>query len=316
MKGTALLLTLAVMSWQAMGSEIDSFTPRESVQLKDSLEIMNQKTNEGLKIAMDKANQKNHGQDSCDSKMLVKQVFKSLGKGILISPIETTANQLGPDYVTQVKRKDSMYKSLKFFESMPLYLYGLGGTISINGYTVGADKFGHFFHEGYFYMQRIQDGKGLDGAFAWGEFTERSYYGLATTGVYSHGDLMANFNGLRFWQALTEEGQQPDQLGLDEQAYFRCENGKWAQIRTFDWTDYIDGGWDEAINACDFIKKREKSILTDIEATIGKMTSAKNTTVPLDPSECTELVQKYGEYAPHVLDDTCIAAAVEDISSK
>lgn len=52
----------------------------------------------------------------------------------------------------------------------------------------------------------------LEQALEFGSTQDKTYYGYDITGVFSHADLVANFNGLRFWLALTPNGE----LGLND----------------------------------------------------------------------------------------------------
>src|SRR5260370_19081125 len=41
-------------------------------------------------------------------------------------------------------------------------------------------------------------------AVRWGQKSERTFFGTLVAGVYSNGDLVANYVGLRFYEALTQ----------------------------------------------------------------------------------------------------------------
>lgn len=305
----------------SFSSEIDSFTLREKVLLKDGLEEMNRLTNMGIDQAIKKANrrdadegaEKDKGMETynvvpggCDAKRMRKSIFKTLAKGALWSKIETKANRLGPDYAVQVKRSESIYKSFNMFESIPLFTYGLGKTVEINGVSVGSDKFGHFFHEGWSYFERINQGEDLKAALDFGDMTERTYFGLPATGVYSYGDLVANFNGLRFWGALIEGDQIPDPLGSEIAPYVRCEGSKWIKTRDFNWSEYIDFGWDEAINCSQYLPAKEEQVLGEIEQRVSELETIENAVCPIVPSYCKDLQLKYGaEISSSILHPNC-----------
>lgn len=322
MKATHWVICAAILSsLNSFSSEIDSFTLREKVSLKDGLEEMNRLTNLGMDLAIKMSNrgkaQENEVKNEemmtydvvpggCNALKLRKNIFNTLAKGALWSKIEMKANHLGEDYAVRVSRTESIYKSLTFFESIPLFTYGLGKTLEINGVSVGSDKFGHFFHEGWSYFERVNKGENLKVAFDFGDMTEKTYYGLAATGVYSYGDLVANFNGLRFWSALVEGDQITDPVGAEIAPYVRCQDGEWVKTRDFDWNEYVDFGWDEAVNCSTYLPEKEEEIKAEISQRVGEMAKAQNVACPLVPSYCQELQTKYGaEISAAILHPNC-----------
>ena len=85
-------------------------------------------------------------------------------------------------------------------------------TVRLYGVEMGIDKLEHFFQQGhqYYELERKALAKGVTTSEAvkqavdWGKQTERTYYGLLSSGVYSNADLYANFAGMRFYQGLTK----------------------------------------------------------------------------------------------------------------
>jgi hypothetical protein len=62
-------------------------------------------------------------------------------------------------------------------------------------------------------------------AIKWGQMTERTYFGLFVSGVYSNADLYANYAGMKFYGGLTE----PISVGgKTRPAIFVLDNGKWT----------------------------------------------------------------------------------------
>lgn len=80
-------------------------------------------------------------------------------------------------------------------------------TVHLHGYYMGTDKIDHFFQQGHAYfemvMQNEAGGAGAAGAIAAavarGVKQEHKYYGTLATGVYSNGDLAANYAGMKFY---------------------------------------------------------------------------------------------------------------------
>jgi hypothetical protein len=129
----------------------------------------------------------------------------------------------------------SRYKT-GYFESIyvaaPANYLTISPTINMFGTEFGTDKLEHFFQQGYHYYQlkREQLTKGADDAHAvlkavqWGQKTERTYYGLLVSGVYSNADLYANYAGMRFFEGLTAA---IDVGGDRRPAIVNLANGRW-----------------------------------------------------------------------------------------
>jgi len=83
-------------------------------------------------------------------------------------------------------------------------------TVHVHGYYMGTDKIDHFFQQGYEYFELAgRKGKGgldetdaIAAAVAHGVEQEHTYYGTLATGVYSNGDLAANYAGMKFYLNL------------------------------------------------------------------------------------------------------------------
>jgi len=131
-------------------------------------------------------------------------------------------------------------------------------TINVFGTDIGVDKIEHFLQQGYKYYRirnkKISDGNSADkadsAAVRWGQHTERSYYGLYVSGVYSNGDLAANYAGMRFYQRLTSS------IKIGETTYppiVARRDGKWhidpqVHINTDLLKPFITDHLNEALN--------------------------------------------------------------------
>jgi hypothetical protein len=108
----------------------------------------------------------------------------------------------------------------------------LSPTIRMYGHEFGIDKLEHLFQQGYEYYQRVnkalKEGKSREEAvrkaIEWGKFTERTYYGILTSGVYSNADLNANFIGLRFYEGLARNVRIGDST---RPAMLELKDGRW-----------------------------------------------------------------------------------------
>ncbi|TAL63019.1 MAG: hypothetical protein EPN84_05615, partial [Legionella sp.] len=99
----------------------------------------------------------------------------------------------------------------------PLFVIGLAPTINMYDYYFGTDKLGHFFMQGHTYFKIYtylrHHGKSDEQARAaiilYGQVLEQTYLGTLINGVYSNGDLSANYSGWKFYMNLT----QPVKIG-------------------------------------------------------------------------------------------------------
>jgi hypothetical protein len=88
-------------------------------------------------------------------------------------------------------------------------------TVGLYGYYMGTDKVDHFFQQGHTYFSRVtkQEAKGtataeaIAEAVARGVKQEHKYYGTLASGVYSNGDLAANYAGMKFYLNLQNSVQ-------------------------------------------------------------------------------------------------------------
>lgn len=108
----------------------------------------------------------------------------------------------------------------------------LSPTVHLYGHEFGIDKLEHLFQQGhqYFdiYNEAIKKGstpeEATQKAIKWGQKTERTYYGLWTSGVYSNADLYANYVGLKFYQGLTKPLQIAE---TSRPALVSLTDGRW-----------------------------------------------------------------------------------------
>lgn len=85
-------------------------------------------------------------------------------------------------------------------------------TVYVHGYYFGSDKIDHFFQQGHQYFSRVvkstDRGAAIEAsvaaAVAHGVRQEHIYFGTLATGVYSNGDLAANFAGMKFYLNLRQ----------------------------------------------------------------------------------------------------------------
>ncbi len=277
----------------ALPSEADYWTNRYS-PIRDSLTILNASVNQGMSTAVDSANSRAPG---CSSKRLyqaVRETFIRFG----ISKFEARIKK-DREIDQYPLGKGSVYQDFGFVGSFhPSFLQA--SLLRVGGIPVGADKFSHFFTEGWHYFERADlKGRGLEAALEFGQKRESGFWGKITTGVYSYADLLSNYEGLLFWRRI---------LG-GEAPYVVCRRNRWVLQQTIQWMDYINHGWDEGNNCNEFrTGKMEESFrarIDELEKRLGR-----SMTCPMRPIECSSLREAYGSLAGELLHPRCLESDV------
>lgn len=109
----------------------------------------------------------------------------------------------------------------------------MSATVKMFGAEFGIDKLEHFFQQGHKYYQIEQETRekgatpdeAVRKAVDWGKRTERTYFGLWISGVYSNADLYANYAGMKFFQGLTKAVEVN---GTTRPASLALVDGRWA----------------------------------------------------------------------------------------
>jgi hypothetical protein len=144
----------------------------------------------------------------------------------------------GPLDRRDYRDRTDLYSDVRLTNSPILRVFGPASTIQLAGVLLGTDKIDHFWVQGYDYFRVSHEGSDPLRAVRWGTRTELGIWGEATTGVFSYADLAANYDGYRFYTGLLREGS----------AVQRDEEGCLVLERPFDWSEWIDWHYDEALN--------------------------------------------------------------------
>lgn len=317
------LISSMVLNFNLNATEVDSFTTRFSGQ-KDATSELSKITSEFLQKCIDSANRRAPG----DVKKLYRICYKTLGGGTFWGNLESYISTTTRLDRRNVRKKDSIYAGVKFTEGPALFLASLGTTFKMGDFIVGSDKIGHFFEEGYTsYQVAFVKGKGLRNAIKLGDHEENTFFGLYTTGVYSYGDLLADFYGIFFWKYLAStiynanDGIQP---------YIILDDGKWRlnPAHPFDWREFLDGGMDEGINCSRYrnesMAQGVKSKLMEIskrmesdEVALSEISKTKDVVLPLSCPvsvlDCRSLIRnierKFPGYSKLLVGPDCLSAA-------
>lgn len=142
---------------------------------------------------------------------IIREVFKPLGGGI--PPFTNSGTWMEKhEFRAAPARFKTSYKNSIYYTA-PINYLTISDTVNLYGFEFGTDKIAHFFQQGYTYYKTFQKNraKGLSEkeaarkAFGTGKFTEKTYYGMFVSGVYSNADLAANYVGMKFYENLTLE---------------------------------------------------------------------------------------------------------------
>lgn len=172
-----------------------------------------------------------------------------------------------------------IYKNLSTFEGGVMSIAGLNYSVNVGGTVIGVDKLSHFMTEGFEYHDDMRSGGDIKSALRIGKDEEEGGYGWSATGVKSYGDLSANYHGSLFWGSLID-GPKP---------YLKCVNNEWKQVRDFDWKDYVNPTFDEAINCSEMVNAR---MGRKVDEAVEELQRSKNKTplkCPLDVESCAKV---------------------------
>jgi len=294
--GPVLLL---ISSQFATGAETDTFSKRYEA-LADGSEIINERANQYIQNSIKALNAQDH---NCSENLLYKELrkyFNNHTKGRLA--IDINEDDAIPRRM--VILGESVYKSWRPWDGMGMGLtlakrsgLTVSSVVKVGNEIVGADKFEHFFGQGFYYFtDGYLEEKGAIRAIKKGIAKEKTILGgnKIGNGVFSYGDLAANFNGMRFWNHILQSRE--DVLGSDHNLgpYINCENYKWVQVKKLDFRDYIDASMDEAINCSKFPAKATSERFVREVNDLGMK-------CPIDPKKVEELSAKYGKMAKWII---------------
>ncbi len=282
-------------------AEVDSFTGRHP--LRDSVPFLNQVVNVWMEEAVIEANEPSLLADLtgekqvCDEERLFSALQDRLA-GYLIGQLESFADKSTALDSIRTPFDRSIYRDFDFSESPTVILTEqLAVLLRMGGVYLGSDKLGHFFTEGHSYYRRYLE-KDTSSALEYGELMESTFYGELTTGIFSYADLVANLNGLRFWNSILAKKPDPIDTGHEVKPLIGCVQGKWRRLRPFDWKEYVDSAWDEAVN-CNVYGSN--SLLVKASHRIREVTGGRD--CPLLPVDRSKLEKKYGPLLPLVFNE-------------
>ncbi len=232
----ALLAAALAFAGAASAYETDQYSNR-LLPLADAAPELNRKTNDALtKIAAD-------WRRGADRHAFAVEVYHALGGLHWVDRIERFAMKSSIVEKLPQYRWRSVYRGAPIWATRVGFVFGIGATIRVGDSLLGTDKLGHFISQGLKYYRSHLAGWSEE-RIAWrGRFNERWLFGQATTSVFSNADLVANYEGYRFYRSLFE-----DDVLAGKGRIVRF-TGAGAKIeRPFDWRDHVNDYWDEALH--------------------------------------------------------------------
>jgi len=224
----------------AVGYESDQYTNR-SQPIEDSTEVLNRQVNAAIaEIVADW--HKGH-----DEMAVVNAIYWKIGGVHWVDHIEKWAMKSDEVDHLDIPRYHSVFSGQPFWAVRVTALFGVGKTIMVNGQLIGTDKLGHFISQGRKFYRRFRKSGSEAQAARRSAFTERAIFGQMSNGIYSNADLVANYEGHRFFRSLFEDDIIPG-----KPAILRWQDGGWVIQRDFDWADHVNEYWDEALNVNHF----------------------------------------------------------------
>lgn len=238
----ASLILLLMAPLECCAYESDQFSHRLE-PISDSTLLLDAKVNSTLAdIVRDWHGPRNDWK-------FVMAVFHRLGGYYWVDKIEEWASESPDIQRLQTSRWDSIYHGHPLWASRVAGLFGVGSTIKLNNQFIGSDKLGHFFSQGKKFYRRYEVTHDEALAAERSAYTERAIFGQMTTGVYSNADLVANYEGYRFYRSLFEDNIIPG-----KPAILAWQDDHWIIQRPFTFADHVNAYWDEALNISHYDK--------------------------------------------------------------
>jgi hypothetical protein len=242
-------LALVLCATEAAAYESDPLSARRAPPA-DATIVANAHATELLAGAIERVNDETQcmGDDRTMHLVLAKEIARTMNEKRTV-PSRGRQPQMwfgayaawleeGPIERMDFRDRTDVYSNVRISNSAILRVFGPASTIQLAGVLLGTDKIDHFWVQGYDYFRVSKDGLEPERAIRWGTRTELGIWGEATTGVFSYADLAANYDGYQFYATLLSPTS----------SIVRDEEGCVRMVRPFDWAEWIDWHYDEALN--------------------------------------------------------------------
>jgi hypothetical protein len=193
---------------------------------------------------------------------LARAIFNRLGAGF--PPFTRSGSWMDShEFKNQPARYKTGYNE-SIYAANPVNYFSISPTVKIYGSQFGTDKVAHFFQQGYtyykIYTRALAKGatpeEATRKAIRWGRISEKTFYGTLASGVYSNGDLAANYAGLKFYLGLTRQVKIGDSA---RPAILILKDGVWTfndavDLRQAFIKPFMTDHFNEALNVSVFTK--------------------------------------------------------------
>ena len=242
---TVISAILAATS--ASASETDQFYGRE-ITIRDSAAVINARVNGAIAKSIEE------WEGPRDDFAFARKVRRNVDGWFAFNRISFWADSHPDIDRVDTLMSDSVYEGLPPTLSFLPIMRHLSATIAVEigdaGSTewprrmvrFGADKLTHMLSVGWTYVPKYY-AKGEAEALSAGWATEAGVLGYTSNGVFSNGDLVANYEGYLFYRGLSEDG-----MVRGKKAIVRWEGDRPVLQRDFTIADHASEYWDEAIN--------------------------------------------------------------------
>lgn len=258
-----VLLALFSASWRAYPGETDQFLTWD-VELRDAAAPFNAFLDREIQTFIDRANRRTRPVP--DAVTLTEDLYRYLFQGLHASRVRRwLKHDAKVDRYPANELSDLEYQRISIFRkpAFPFFL-PMAQTIRVGEVYCGIDKIGHMFGFGRRYLQiysrhraqGVAKNEAIEKVIGWGIQHERGVVGKLVDGIFSHGDLEANYQGFRLALAFCE-GETP--------LFYREADG-WHYRGGLDIRDYVTPDFDESYNANLYASWRHRQVAPVLSA--------------------------------------------------
>jgi hypothetical protein len=231
-----LIGLLALVPGAGRAYETDQFSNRLE-PLEDSTELLNERVNQAIRESVE------DWRGPRNDLLVVNRIYYAIGGLHWVDKLERWAMNSPDVDRLSTPRRESIYAGHPLWATRVAALFGVGPSIKVNGVLIGSDKLGHFLSQGRKFYRRYLRLDSEEEAAVHSAYTERAIFGQMTTGSYSNADLVANYEGYRFYRSLFD-----DEIIPGKPAILEWQGEGWIINRPFDFADHVNDYWDEALN--------------------------------------------------------------------
>lgn len=260
----AVLAVAAILAAPAAtAGETDQYLTWE-IELADAAPVFNAYLDQEIHAFVDKMNRRSRPPESAEA--LTIALYQHLFAGLHASRVRNwLKNDADVARFPDNSVSDWEYQRMSIFREPAFpFVLPMAQTIRVGEVYLGIDKIGHMLGFGRRYFQIYQRARdegathdaAVDRVLNWGIQHERGVVGKLVDGIFSKGDIEANYQG--FLLALS--------FCSGNEARFYREGGLWRYRGGLDIRDYITPDFDESYYPNDYASWRAKRVLPIVEA--------------------------------------------------